>query len=99
MHHLRILHESFRTNPYGLGAKWFWFILLAQILFLLGNVGGGIVDALNSLGDDNANHWLPVIKGGVSALPVVWMLTMTLFPPLIANVKDQFAVFGYKIDV
>ncbi|KAF1915016.1 hypothetical protein BDU57DRAFT_531385 [Ampelomyces quisqualis] len=98
MHHCKMLHESFRMNPYGLGAPWFWFILAAQLLFLFGNILGGLVDAWNTLDDDDANHWIPVLKGGVAALPMVWMLTMFLFPPLIANAKDQFAVYGHRID-
>lgn len=85
-------------NPYGLGAPWFWFIIAAQLLFLFGNILGGLVDAWDSLDKDDANHWLPVLRGGVSSLPIVWMLTMTLFPPLIANAKDQFEVYGHRID-
>jgi hypothetical protein len=39
-----------------------------------------------------------VFKGALTALPVVWMLTMFMFPALLANRQEQYAAYGHEID-
>jgi hypothetical protein len=93
--HYEFWRESFRLNPYG----WYLFIMCSQLAFLFGNILMGTADAVTSLRNGGGRHeWVTVVKGGVAALPIIWMFTLFLYPPLIANVKDQFSAMGYNYD-
>jgi hypothetical protein len=91
-----MIHESFCDNPYGLSGFFYWVIVFAFLTFMGGQIAVGMVDAMNT--DNEGQFWLPVFKGALAALPVVWMLTMFLFPALLANRQEQYAAYGHQID-
>jgi hypothetical protein len=98
VHNAKAAHEGFRKNPYGLGARWYWFLVFCQLTFMFGNIMGGLVDAWENVGnDDKRYHWIPVLRGGISALPAVWITTLFIFPPLIARAKEQYYTQGHWI--
>jgi hypothetical protein len=96
--HIRMIHESFCDNPYGLSGFFYWLILFAFLFYMFGNIMVGMVDALDTLENGKGRFWLPVFKGALAALPVVWMLTMFMFPALLANRQEQYAAYGHQID-
>jgi hypothetical protein len=96
--HYEFWRESFRLNPYGLSHGWYLFILLSQLCFLLGNLLVGTADGVLGARKGERHAWVSVVRGGVASLPIVWMFTLFLYPPLIANVKDQFSAMGHEYD-
>jgi hypothetical protein len=98
MWHIRMIHESFCDNPYGLSGFFYWLILFAFLFYMAGNIMIGMVDALDAADKEGSRFWLPVFKGALTALPVVWMLTMFMFPALLANRQEQYAAYGHEID-
>jgi hypothetical protein len=90
--------ENFRSNPYGLNARWYAFILISQLVFLLGNILTGTAEALEKRKNSEKHVWAPILRGAISALPIVWMFTLFLYPPLISNVRDQFTAMGHHYD-
>jgi hypothetical protein len=96
--HMKFWRESFRSNPYGLNAKWYLFIMFSQLAFLLGNIMMGTAEAMDRYKAEEKHVWAPILRGAVAGLPIVWMFTLFLYPPLIANVKDQFTAMGHYYD-
>jgi hypothetical protein len=95
--HPHLLDAKFAHNPYGIPSPLYWFILAAMMGNMIGHLVlgflRGVVDADNRL----ARAGVEVFGGFVSALPMVWMASLFMFPALIANVQDQYAVMGHKI--
>ena len=106
------MREAFRSNPYGLNARWYFFIILAYFAFMYGNLLLGYAETREkqkraglqqrSLKDDSHKEerlhlWIPLLKGWVASFPVVWMSTLFFFPPLIANAREQMAAMGLEM--
>jgi hypothetical protein len=94
-YYCRLLRETWRTNPYGIGAWLYFIMLVAYTVFVLGNIIVGFLEGKKQRETREGNGVLPVLKGVLAAMPVAWMLPIFLCPPLIANVQDQFAAHGY----
>lgn len=94
----RVMHESFAHNPYGLGARWYWFIITAMLTFGLGNTANGLVKASGLSRPTLGGQMFEGLQGLCAALPIAWMMPTFLFPALIANIDQQYAAMGVKIE-
>ncbi|KAH7402019.1 hypothetical protein DE146DRAFT_754627 [Phaeosphaeria sp. MPI-PUGE-AT-0046c] len=108
-HHFRIINEQFKHNPYGLGAGWFWVVMAAAFSFIFGHIMLGTIEGLTlgnwmpGLGFGMRSAILkvlvPVLRGAMNGLPVVWMLIAFCFPALIANLQEQFYALGIDVEL
>lgn len=105
-HHFRVINEQFKHNPYGLGAGWFWVVMAAAFSFIFGHITIGALEAIGLggvIGRNNGDFIIkvlvPVLRGAMNGLPVVWMLIAFCFPALIANLQDQFYALGLDVEL
>lgn len=102
-YHKKTVREAFRYNPYNIGAKWYLFIMIAQLAFLFGNLTIGYADAKEKQskkgepGWHTWHPWLALIKGWLASFVILWIFPLFLFPPLIANAKEQFTAHGLPL--
>ncbi|KAH7077213.1 hypothetical protein FB567DRAFT_596394 [Paraphoma chrysanthemicola] len=94
-HYYVRMRENWRSNPYGIGALLYLSMLVSYCLFVVGNVLAGVLEGRKQREEQAGNGGLPILKGVLAAMPVTWMLPIFLFPPLIANVNQQFEAHGY----
>lgn len=97
-----LVNEEFKHNPYGIGARWFWLVMAAAFTFWFGHIAVGTVESAFEAFAPNkrypiAKGLLPVLKGWLSGLPVVWMIIAFCFPALIANLEDQLRAVGVHV--
>lgn len=99
-----MLREVFRKNPYNLPAGLYLLMMLSMLTFLFGNIISGYMDAWKehekrgTEGYRDWHPWLALLKGIIASLVIVWIFPLFLFPPLVANVEQQFAAHGLPIN-
>ncbi|KAF2832111.1 hypothetical protein CC86DRAFT_366003 [Ophiobolus disseminans] len=84
-------YETFAHNPYNVPAEWFFLMMLAMILFIGGNFAMGALKAMEGL------RFYPLVEGILGGLIILWVLPLFLFPPLLANTREQFAAQGLPL--
>jgi hypothetical protein len=75
----------------------YWLLLFSMLFFMVGNIAIGAVDGY----PQNPSRWSmlrPMLQGAINGIPVTWVMTTFLFPALIANRKEQYAVYGHLVD-
>jgi hypothetical protein len=95
---IKSVHEEFRDNPYGLGGLMYWLLLFSMLVFMVGNIAIGAVDGSSQNPSSRWSVLRPMLQGAINGIPVIWVMTTFLFPALIANRKEQYAVHGHLVD-
>jgi hypothetical protein len=76
----------------------YWLLLFSMLLFMVGNIAIGAVDGYPQNPLSQWSMLRPMLQGAINGIPVIWVMTTFLFPALIANRKEQYAVYGHLVD-
>ena len=97
-HQFDLVNQHFKCNPYNIGARWFWTIVIASVIFSGGHLAIGTIEAFKIESPASPRSYLALTKGFLNGIPVVWMLLAFCFPALIAPLQEQLDALGIKVD-